>query len=484
MTEAAQAPSEKQVSMVFDGLRKVKSRRIRLIATIGIGLLALIAGLNIGGLRDRLLGRAGSRQIESLVVLPLENLSGDPEQEYFADGMTEALIANLAKIGALKVISRTSAMRYKDTDKPLPEIAQELGVDGIVEGSVLRAGDRVRITAQLIDAETDQHIWAETYERDLRDVLALQSQVAEAVAQEIRITVTPQEHKRLTSSGIVDPAAHEAYLKGRFYWNKRTVKSLKRGLHYFEEAIEKDPGYASAYAGLADSYNLLGAYGLPVNETLPKAKTAATKALELDKDLAEAHASLGMLRRLDWDWLGAEEELKRAIQLNPGYASARHWYATLLSSAERHEEAIAEIRKAHELDPLSLIINADMASVFHYARQHDLAIEQSRKTLDLDPNYWIAYRALGDAYLQKGRYEEAISAFQTAMSHSAGHPRVIARLGHAYAISGRKDEAYKVLDQLNELSLDTYVSSYDRAVVYAGLALPGPPAPHEYPGVN
>ena len=332
------------------------------VVAVATGVLLL----DVGGLRDRLVGESAPR-IDSIAVLPLENLSGDPEQEYFADGMTDALIADLAKIGALKVISRTSVMQYKGARKPLPEIAHELSVDGVVEGSVLREGDRVRITVQLIEAATDQHLWTERYERELTSILALQGEVARAIASKIEVTVSPEEEVRLASARPVAPEVHEAYLKGRYYWNKRTEDGMKRGLEYFQQAINDDPEYAPPYVGLADSFNMIAFYSnAPPMEVYPKAKAAALKALEIDDTIAEAHASLAAAQAGEWDWLAAEREFQRAIELNPSYALGHQWYAGLyLNAVGRLDEATAEFKRA-QLDPLSLIIGAAGGFLFYY----------------------------------------------------------------------------------------------------------------------
>ncbi len=449
------------------------SRPRRAVWFVAAGLVAVVLaiGWGLGGWRERLFGAAKPGRIDSLAVLPLENLSRDAEQEYFADGMTEALITNLARIGALRVSSRTSIMRYKGGRKPLDEIARELGVDAVVEGSVLRSEGRVRITAQLIHAATDKHLWAEDYERDLRDVLTLQSEVARAIAREIEIHVTPQEEMRLTSARRVNPEAYEAYLQGRHFWNKRSEESLKRALAHFERAIEKDPAYAPAYAGLADSYNLLARYGsMPPREAISRGKAAATKALELDDSLAEAHASLGYAKLVyDWDWAGFERPARRAIELNPRYAMAHLWYAGGLMASGRLEEAAREVKLAHELEPLMMIINVNVGRiVYYYPRQYDRAIEQYRKAIELDPNFAESYIWLGKAYERKSRYAEAIAAFQKAVALRAASVDKGA-LGHALAVAGRRDEAQQVLNELKALSKKQYVSSYDIAFIYMGL---------------
>ena len=455
-------------------------KRTRLAVGIGVGSVAVVGAvlvaLNIVGLRDRLLTSVGARravplQIESIAVLPLENLSRDPDQEYFADGMTEALITALGKISTLRVISRTSVMQYKGTRKPLPEIARELNVDAVVEGTVLHSGNRVRISTNLLHAPTDRHLWAESYERDARDVLALQGEVAKAIADQVQIKLTPQVTARLASARPVNPEAHEAYLKGRYFWNKRTEEPLKKSIGYFEQAIKKEPEYALAYVGLADSYSILAQWDLlPPHEAYPKAKAAAVKALEIDERLGEAHTSMAAVKAYyDWDFAGGEKEYKRAIELNPNYATAHQWYSELLSDMGRHEEAIAEVRKAQGLDPLSLIINSTAGEAFRFARRYDQALEHYRKALEIDPNFAGVHEYLGRAYVEMGEYEKAISELQKALSLSGGSPGITAELAHAYAVAGKKREALKILDELDATSKRRYVSPFLRAHIYTGL---------------
>jgi TolB-like protein/DNA-binding winged helix-turn-helix (wHTH) protein/Flp pilus assembly protein TadD len=445
--------------------------RTLLLATAGLlaAFLALAIALNLGGWRDRAFG--GSESIESIAVLPLENLSGDPEQEYFADGMTGALINQLAQIRALRVISRTSVMQYKDVRKPLPEIARELNVDAVVEGTVLQAGSRVRITAQLIHAATDTDLWADSYERELSDVLALQSEAVRAIAREIRITVTPEEAGRLARTRSVNPEAYQLYLRGRFEWNKRNVEGFKKSLEFFQQAIKEDPNYALAYAGVADSYNMLGSYEiLSSKEAYPKAKAAAERALEIDESLGEAHASLGWAKyQFDWDWSGAETEFKRAIQLAPSHATAHAWYGNYLAHLGRFGEALEENRRAQQLDPRSLAINTDRGHVLYEARRFDQAIEQLHKTLAMEPKFAWAHSVLGDTYEQKGMYEEAIAELQTAITLSGSRPEDLGSLGYTYAVAGRRDEAMEVLDRLQELSDARYVPPDAMAIVFIGL---------------
>lgn len=343
--------------------------------------------------------------IRSLAVLPFESLSNDTSQDFFADGMTDQLITDLGQIGALRVISRTSAMGYKRTNKPLPQIARELNVDAVVEGTVLRSGDRVRITAQLIEATADKHLWAQSYEGELRETLSLQNQVAQAVAEQVRIKLKPQEQAALKSIKPVSPDAYVSYLKGRYFWNRRNADSLNAALAYFNQAIEQDPTYARAYSGLADTYALLGDWQYAVmtpKAALPKAKAAALKALELDNSLGEAHTSLAFcLRSFDWNLDAAEKEFQKAIELNPGYATAHHWYAWHLAIRHRYEEAIAEMKTALSLDPLSLVINADLAELLEIAHQYDESVRQSEKTIEMDPHFGLAHNHLAQAYWDK-----------------------------------------------------------------------------------
>jgi TolB-like protein/Flp pilus assembly protein TadD len=400
-------------------------------------------------------------------VLPLENLSGDASQEYFSDGMTDELITELGQISELRVISRTSAMTYKGAHKSLPEIARDLNVDSVVEGTVLRSGNQVRITAQLILAAADKHLWAQSYEGDLRDTLALQKQVARSIAEEIRIELTPHEQAVLKNVKRVNPDAHEACLKGRYFWNKRTADGLKKAADYFNEAIEKDPNYAQAYAGLADSYALLGdwEYGiLAPKEAYPRAKAAATKALELDSTLGEAHISLAFcLDGFDWDWESAGREFRRGIELNPGYATGHHWYAWHLTAMGRNGEAVAEMKKAESLDPLSLIISADLAEELLIAHRYDEAIKQSRKTMDLDPRFAVAHYELGQALVEKHMYNEAIAEFQKAIALSGGSTTCTSNLAYAYAVSGRRNEAVKMLNDLKNRSPNVFSNASETA---------------------
>jgi len=447
-----------------------KKLRLRFaIATVAfLSILAVLVIFDPGGWRERLMPRRAYPLIQSLAVLPLENLSSDPAQEYFADGMTDELIADLSKIGALRVISRTSVMQYKATRKPLPQIAKELRVDALIEGSVLRAGDHVRITARLTQAVVDKQLWAESYEGDLRDVLKLQNDVAQAIASEVRSKLTPNEQIRLSNSRQVDPRAYEAYLKGRYNWNQRNEAVLKIALASFQHAIDIDPTYASAYAGLADTYNVMGSNELlPAKDALDKARAAAQKALQLDDNLAEAHASLaGVLQSAnDWNFRAAEVEFKRAIELNPNYATAHFWYGLNLLPLKRPEEALREFRRAEELDPLAPGPNTYIGFGLQKARRYDEAIAANLKTTALFPDFAFGHWALAMAYRQKGMYEQAISEFKKAIEHSEGRPDFVATLGHAYAVSGDKSQALKIARQLQASHAPPFVM----AIVSLGL---------------
>jgi TolB-like protein/DNA-binding winged helix-turn-helix (wHTH) protein len=414
-----------------------------------------------------------SSKIHSLAVLPLENLSGDSSQDYFAEGMTDELITDLGQISTLRVISRSSVMTYKSVHKPLAEIARELDVQAVVEGSVLRSGERVRITAQLIEVPPDRHIWAHSYEGDLRDTLTLQNTVARTIAEQIQAVLNKQEKAALEKSRVVKPEAYEAYLKGRYFWNKRTGDGLKKAIEYFTIATEKDPNYAEAYAGLADSYALSGdwEYGIlsPQDASL-EAKAAATKALDLDDTLGEAHTSRAFAMDLyDWDWSTAESEYRRAIALNPGYATAHHWYAWHLMVTGHTDEGILESRKAESLDPLSLIIRADLADALCIARRYDESVQQSERTLEMDPNFAIGHYELGQAFVQKQMYNEAIAEFQRAIELGGDNAAFDSNLAYAYAVSGRRSDALKIAEDLETRASESSAADSNIALIYVGL---------------
>jgi TolB-like protein len=407
----------------------------------------------------------------SLAVLPLENLSHDPEQEYFAEGLTEALTTTLAKIGDLRVVSRISAMLYKGARKSLPEIARELEVDMIVEGSVLRVGRRVRITARLIDAKAEAHLWAESYERDLRNVLALQSDVARAIAREVQVKLTPQEDAQLAQLRPVDPEAYEAYLKGRYHWSRRTREGYGKAAHYFQEAVGKDPGFAAGYAGLADCLSGLGifAFVAPV-DGCGKAKTVALEALKMDRSLAETHASLAWATMwYDYDFETVEREFERAIELNPRYIFAHSWFGYCLGLMGRFEEAFTELKRAIRLDPLSSVTQWALGFVYCMARRWDDAIEQLEKTLEFDGNFAWAHGLLAMACLGKSMHPAAITSAQKGAQLLPGSTVLLTTLGEVYAAAGKTEEAQTILNQLQELSKQQYLSPYLMARIHNAL---------------
>jgi len=410
--------------------------------------------------------------LDSIAVLPLENLFKDPEQEYFADGMTEALISELSKISGLKrVISRTSVMKYKGAGKTMPEIARELNVGIVVEGSVLLVGEKVRITAHLIEAAAERYLWSDSYERDLSDILALQRELARTITQEIKIVLTPEEVTRLERSPLVNPEAYSLYLKGRFFWNKRTRESLRKAVEYFERAIRIYPDCALSYAGIADAYISMGDYYiLNPKEAYLKAKSAATKALEIDETLAEAYTSLAYIKHyLDLDWIGVEEGFKKALSINPNYSTAHSWYSNILNSLGRLNEAMAEIKRAQELDPLSPPIITGVGVSFYFARNYNKAIEQCKRALEVNSDFPWAHSVLGDVYIQKSLYKEAISEKRLALDFSGGSPEYLAELAYAYGFSGNKEEARKILTELQEREKQEYIPVCEVVFVYISI---------------
>ena len=403
----------------------------------------------------------------SIAVLPLENLSSDPSQDYFADGMTDELTTDLAQFGNLRVISRTSAMHYKGTKETAPQIGRELGVDFLLEGTVQRVGERVRIRAQLIDSTSDRHLWAQSFDRDLSDILEMQSQAAREIAGQIQGTViAPESAARAAYVRPVNAEAYEAYLKGRYFWDKRTPDGLMKSIGFYEQAIAKDSKFAPAYAGLADSYSLLGSDVLPAETASASARTAADKALELDPAIAEGHTALGLVEfYYDWDWKQAENEFRRAIALNPNYATAHQWYSYYLDAMGRFPEAVQEASRAQQLDPLSLSINATLAGRYAAARQYDKGVALARKTLEMDPNFTQAHIGLGSIYENQGLWPQAIDEYQKAVDLSHGSPAALTSLGHAYGASGNREEARKIAQRLAEMSKEQNVSSLEMAAV-------------------
>jgi serine/threonine protein kinase/tetratricopeptide (TPR) repeat protein len=448
---------------------KFKDRKTILIAVLAFLLVAMV----ITGLFFYPgVFKGGQKSLNSIAVLPLKNLSGISTQEYLSDGMTEALISNLAQMEALeRVISSTSVMQYKNTTKPLPEIARELGVDAVVEGSVMVSEQRVRVNVQLIEARTDRNIWSNSYERDLRDILALQSELARAIAREIKIVVTPAEQARLALTRPVNPEAYQLVLRARSLWNKRTEEDLLRAKELFQQAIELDPTYALAHAGLADAYNMLASYYfVPPSEAYPRAREAARTALELDENLAEAYTSLAWVKyRYEGDWFGAETDYNWAIGLNPSYAVAHHWYGSLLRDMGRFDEALTELEKARELNPFSLSINTSIGYLFYFARQYDQAIAQGQKALQMDPGFHWAYDVIALAHLQKGEFEEALAVFQKAVALSESSVDYQCHLAQAYAQAGMTEEARNVLEELLQKGETNHVPLHELALLNKAL---------------
>lgn len=430
----------------------------------------IVAVLAAAGLILLLMKPAGPPK-KSIAVLPFTNMSRDGENEYFSDGMTEDIITDLAKIGKFKVISRTSVMRYKNTSKGVRDIGKELGVATVLEGSVRRSGNQVRIVAQLIDALNDEHLWAETYDKELTQIFAIQSDVAQQITKALNETLSSTQKGQLEKAATGSVDAYNLYLEGRFYWNKRTGDNLKKAIDYFNQAVEKDSAYALAYAGLASAYVLSPFYaGLPPSEFMGKAKTAAMKAMEIDETLSEAHAVLGYIKgNFEWNWADAEKEYKRAIEFNPGYPTAYQWYSVCLSSVGRLEEALTTIKKAQELDPLSLIINETVADRYYLLKRYDEAIAQYRKTLELDSNFSGAHAGLALVYQEEGRFQEALAECRTVRALAGNSPVRLEYLGFINAMAGRKEEAKQVLDELLAFSRQGYSLSVQIAAVYSSL---------------
>jgi len=467
---APQVRTEAAKSLSQTARARVSARRT------AIWIAGALAGIGVVGAVYFHGGNSGSRGVEpstSLVVLPLENLSGDREQDYFADGMTDELIANLAKIRSLRVISRSTAMAYKGTHKTISEIAHELHVDAVMEGTVMRVGNRVRITAELVQVSTDRDLWADTYESQMGDVLALQNRVSSAIINQIRINLTPEDRERLAKNPAIAPEAYENYLKGRFYWNKRSDQNLDKAIGYFEQATHQDSHYALAYAGLADCYAITGStiFGtMPVGEAAPKAREAAQRALEIDPTSVEAATSLATIKfNYDWDWPGAEEEFQHAIQLNPNYATAYQRYSLYLMAMGRIQDSFDQINKARAVDPLSISINFSLGWRLYMARQYNRAIEQLHNTLEMDPSYELPHLVVGQVYEQTGQFALAIPELRKAVDLSHQSPLMVSALAHAYARSGNKAEAEELLSDMTAQSKKQYVSPYYFAIVYVGL---------------
>ena len=406
---------------------------------------------------------------KSIAVLPFDNLSHDPENAYFSEGIQDEILTRLAKIADLKVISRTSTQRFKSAPGDLRQIAQQLGVTNIVEGSVQKAGDAVRVNVQLINAITDTHLWADTYDRKLTDIFAVESEIATAVAEKLQAQLTGSAERVLASRPTANPEAHQLYLKGRYFWNKRGTANLKKAIDYFQQAIAKDSSYSLAYAGLADAHTLLPQYARTApKEDIPVALAAARKAVQLDDTLAEAHTALGNALGADLQFALAGSEFQKAIALNPNYATAHQWYGETLAAEGRLNDAVGELKRAKELDPLSVIINAVLGERLGAVQLYDQAIEQLHKAIEMDPAFYLPHWFLGQVFEQKGDLESAIVEFQQA-SELDPDPDVVGSLGYAYAVTGRKEEAHRVLAKLEKLSTERYISSYNLALVHLGL---------------
>jgi len=455
-------------------VKATPARSAILISSLVLFVIALMIGLP--KFSRLALGRRAAlpANVKSIAVLPFENLSRDPENAYFADGIQEEILNRLSKIGDLKVISRTSTQRYKSAPANLSEIANQLGVASILEGTVQKAANQVRVNVQLINAQTDSNVWAEKFDRDLADIFAVESEIATKIAETLKAKFTGTEKKAIAARPTENSEAHELYLKGRYFLSKRTEEGLKKSIECFNQAIEKDAGYGLAYSGLADANMYLVRLGflrgVSRRETYERAEAAATKALELDDNLAEAHASLALVKmEYEWDWTGSEREFQRAIQLNPRFAEAHHQYSHYLTALGRSSESLAESIRALELDPLSLVLNAHLAWHYLYARQYDEAIQQCQKTAELDRNYPEAADFRGLAYEQKGMYREAIAELQRAINLSGGSLHIKAELGHAYAIAGETTPALEILTELISGLAETHISKYDIAVIHIGL---------------
>jgi TolB-like protein/DNA-binding winged helix-turn-helix (wHTH) protein/Flp pilus assembly protein TadD len=446
------------------------SRRFAVVG-VAIAIVALLVTLLWMGSNQR--KASAKKRIDSLAVLPLENLSRDPEQEYFSDGMTGALISNLSKIQPLRVISRTSTARYKHAKKSLPEIARELKVDAVIEGTVLRSGNRVRISVELIEAASDQHLWAETYDRELDDILKLQSEVAQAIAKQIQARLAPEQEAKFGSVPTINQGAYEDYLKGRFYWTttSESYQGIMMAKQFFESSIKKEPGFALAYVGLADCYLTLGMLRrIPPQDAYRHGNELIHKALQLDENLGEAHSSLGDLSwQYEWNWTNAEREYRRALEINPNYLDAHEGLAWFLSWSGLRDEALVELAKMRALDPAFPLRFNDQAGLHYHLREYPELVDISRKAVEFNPGDWSSHYFLGTGYLGLGKNSEAISEFQKAVDLSQGDTDPSASLAYAYATTGRRADAQKILAEFERQSKTTYVSPYMIAIVWAGL---------------
>jgi len=406
----------------------------------------------------------------SIAILPLANADADLNVEYLSDGITEGIINSLSQLPALRIMAWSTVSRYKARQIDPQEVGRELNVGAVLTGRVLQLSDRLIIKTELVDASDGSHLWGEQYNVKLADTLAIAGEISSDISEKLRLKLTGEDRRRLAKRFTENPEAYHAYLKGRYYWNKRATAQLKKGVEHFRQAIDLDPSYAAAYAGVSDSYTLLVVReAISPEEGFAKAKAAAAMALKIDHDLSEAHASLGHAMLHNWEWEAGEKELKRAIALNPGYPSAHHWYSEHLTAMGRFDESLKELKLAGELDPLSLVINADLGRAFYFARQYDQTIKQENRTLEMDANFWLSHINLGRSYTQKKMYADAISELQTASELSPGNTEVLSFLGFAYAVAGNSDEARQTLCSLEERAQQNYVPPYHLAIVHAGL---------------
>jgi TolB-like protein/Tfp pilus assembly protein PilF len=398
-------------------------------------------------------------------------MSPQRDQEYFCEGIAEELINGLAQIAGLRVAARTSAFQFKDKDLDVRRVGKELGVESVLEGSVRKAANRLRITAQLINVADGYHLWSEKYDRDLEDIFAIQDEISLAIVEKLRGKLLKEEKSKLVRRYTDNEEAYNLYLKGRYYWNRRHEGGIQKAIELFQQAVEKDSLCAPGYVGIADCYNVSAILGLmDPRVAYAKSKEAVAKALDIDEDLAEAHASLGWIKTFhDWDWAGAEAEFLRAFELNPSYATAHYFYCLYLCVMGRYDESFAEISRALELDPIDLVFNTIQAVTLYWGRRYDAAIEQFQKTLDMDPSFYIANLYLGSALAAKTRWQEAVETFTRASAVSPGNPFAMGHIGYALAASGRKKEALQVLDRLEELSKERFVGSYNKALIHLGL---------------
>ena len=465
-TQLVSSPAASSAEYIVSG---IKQHKVAIAVIAGLALVTVV--VSVTGIGVYLRARKTPVAIDSIAVLPFENQNHDPNTDYLSDGVTESIINSLTQLPNLKVIARSSVFRYKGKESDPVTIGKELGVRAVLVGRMMQRGDNLNISTELVDVRENKQLWGEQYERKAADLMSLQRDIASQIADNLRLKISGEQHNRMMKSYTASPEAYQLYLKGRFYWNKRTGDSLKKSIEYFNRAIEIDPSYALAYSGLADAYGLLPNYNAASPaEAIPKAKAAARKAVELDDSLAEAHTSLAtVLIAYDWNVPESTKEFKRAIELNPNYATAHHWYSDgPLAATGRFDEAIAEMKRAQELDPLSLIINAEMGSIYYYARQYDKAIEQLRKTIEMDQSFYYARWNLGQAYEMKGMYPQALAEYETAM-RLGNDPGLLGLIGHAHAMSGKREEAMKDLDQLKDISRQRYIPPYSFAQVYAAL---------------